>query len=296
MDGIIKTMVSNSLSIDEIIIINDGSTDKTVKLLEFWASREPRIKLFSTEGIGLVQSLNLGFSESKNNWIARFDADDRYEIDRLQKQRELIGENVSVIFADYSIYLNGKKFAGTIPSAVTHDATLLSLLNSQQTAHPVSFINKEKFILAGGYLESEFPAEDLGLWARISRHGQLISSPENLFSYSLSRTSISATRRREALQKKEQIVQTVLPDLRKIVSSPSTTLTMFNSYSGLPLEAERKILFIRNLRSFKNITGIKTDVEGKKLPNFYWYLIFHPFKILTFLLFQIMRKKFRKAA
>ncbi len=288
-------MVSNSLSIDEILIINDGSTDKTLKLLEFWASREPRIKLISTEGIGLVQSLNLGFSESKNNWIARFDADDRYEINRLQKQRELIGGNVSVIFADYSMYLNGKKFAGTIPSPVNHDATLLSLLNSQQTAHPVSLINKEKFIVSGGYRESEFPAEDLGLWARMSRHGQLISSPENLFSYSLSKTSVSAVRRKQALQKKEEIVQSLLPDLKKIVCSQSTTLSIFNSYSGLPLEAERKILFIRNLRSFKNTTGIKTDEEGKKFPNFYSYLIFHPFKILSFLLFQIKRKNFRKA-
>ena len=296
VDGIIKTMVANSLSIDEILIINDGSTDKTLTLVEFWASREPRIKLVSTEGIGLVRSLNLGFSESKYNWIARFDADDRYEIDRLQKQRELIGGNISVIFADYSIYLNGKKFAGTIPSPVNHDATLLSLLNSQQTAHPVSLINKEKFNLSGGYLESEFPAEDLGLWARMSRHGQLISCPENLFSYSLSKTSISAVRREEAIQKKEEIVQTLLPDLRGSFNSRTTTLCIFNSYSGLPLEAERKILFIRNLLTFKNTTGIKTDVEGKKLPNFYWYLIFHPFKIFTFLLFQIMRKKFRKAA
>ena len=160
----------------------------------------------------------------------------------------------------------------------------------------MSLINKEKFLLSGGYLDSEFPAEDLGLWTRMSRHGQLISCPENLFSYSLSKTSVSAVRRKQALQKKEEIVRTLLPDLRDIFNSRSTTLTMFNSYSGLPLEAERKILFIRNLRSFKNTTGIKTDAEGKKLPNFYWYLIFHPFKILTFLLFQIMRKKFRKAA
>ena len=209
VDGIIETMVANSLSTDEILIINDGSTDETLKLVEFWASREPRIKLISTEGIGLVQSLNLGFSESKYNWIARFDADDRYEIDRLQKQRELIGENISVIFADYSIFLNGKKFAGTIPSPVNHYATLLSLLNSQQTAHPVSLINKENFILSGGYKEGEFPAEDLGLWVRMSRHGQLISCPEVLFSYRLSKTSVSAIRRREALLQKRKIVQTI---------------------------------------------------------------------------------------
>jgi glycosyltransferase involved in cell wall biosynthesis len=295
VDDIMKSMVSNCQPLDEIIVINDGSTDDSLNLLENWASRESQVKIISTKGIGLVKSLNLGFSESKNNWVARFDADDRYEINRLQKQRELIGENVSVVFADYSIYLNGKKFVGTIPSPVTHAATLLSLLNSQQTAHPVSLINKEKFTLSGGYLESEFPAEDLGLWARMSRHGQLISCPENLFSYSLTKTSVSAIRRREALQMKEEIVQTLLPDLRQSFNSRYTTLSIFDSYSGMPLEAERKILYIRNLRTFKNTTGIRTDIEGKKFPNFYWYLIFHPFKILGFLLFQTKRKKFRKA-
>jgi len=295
VDGIIKTMVSNSLLGDEILIINDGSTDRTLMLLEFWASKESRIKIVSTEGIGLVQSLNLGFSESKYKWIARFDADDRYEINRLLKQRELIGGNISVIFADYSIYLNGKTFAGIIPSPIIHGATLLSLLNSQQTAHPVSLINKEKFILSGGYKEDEFPAEDLGLWTRMSRHGQLISCPEVLFSYRLSKTSVSAIRRREALLQKKKIVQTILPDLRDIFNSRSTALNIFNSYSGLPLEAERKILFIRNFRSLKHSIGIKTDVEGERLPNFYSYLIFHPYKVLRFLVFQLIRKRFRGA-
>jgi glycosyltransferase involved in cell wall biosynthesis len=290
-----KTMVSNSLSIDEILVINDGSTDRTLSLLEFWASKELRVKIVSTKGIGLVQSLNLGFTESKYNWVARFDADDRYEISRLQKQRELICENVSVIFADYAIYLNGKEFAGIIPSPVTHGATLLSLLNSQQTAHPVSLINKEKFALSGGYLESEFPAEDLGLWARMSRHGQLISCPENLLSYSLSKTSVSATMRREALQKRKEIVQTILPDLKDIFSSQSTALSLFHSYSGLPLEVERKLLYVRNLQSLKNTIGMKKDIEGRKIPNFYWYLTLHPFKILSFLFFQLLRERFRRA-
>ena len=293
VDHTMKSMISNCRPLDEIIVINDGSTDKSLNLLENWASRESKVKIISTYGVGLVKSLNLGFSESRNNWVARFDADDQYEIDRLEKQRKLIDENVSVIFADYSILLDGKKFAGEIPSPVFHESTLLSLLYSQQTPHPVSLINKEKFEKSGGYLEDEFPAEDLGLWVRMALHGELISCPENLFSYRLSKTSISALRRQEALQKKNEIIKTILPILKEKYSSRNSALKNFNSLSGLPSEVARKILYIRNLRLLKRMTGLKRDVSGKRVPNFYWYLFIHPTKVISFLFFQIIRKRFR---
>jgi glycosyltransferase involved in cell wall biosynthesis len=293
VDDIMKSMISNCQPLDEIIVINDGSTDESLNLLENWASRESQVKIISTKGVGLVKSLNLGFSESRNNWVARFDADDHYEINRLEKQRKFINENVSVIFADYSMYLDGKKFAGEIPSPVFHEATLLSLLYSQQTPHPVSLINKEKFVKSGGYLEDEFPAEDLGLWVRMSLHGELISCPENLFSYRLSKTSISAQRRQEALQKKNEIIKTVLPILKEKYSSRNSALKNFNSLSGLPNEVVRKILYIRNLRLLKSMTGLKRDDSGKRVPNFYWYLFIHPTKVISFLFFQIIRKRFR---
>ena len=149
---------------DELIAVDDGSSDNTYSLLSQQASKDQRIKILRTTGVGLVEALNLAINQSGNSWLARFDIDDTYPENRISKQREEIDSNTSVIFTDYRMRLNGRTNLGYLPSPITHLATKLSLLRSQRTAHPSALINKEKLLKVGGYLQSEFPAEDLGLW------------------------------------------------------------------------------------------------------------------------------------
>lgn len=294
VDGIMQGLIANADSGDEILVIDDGSTDKTPELLHAWSNKFPNFRILTTPGIGLVNSLNLGFSESDNEWVARFDVDDAYPDLRLAKQRELISEKISVIFADYSVYLDGVKYAGTIPSPVTHLATLLSLVNSQQTAHPVSLINKKSFNFAGGYQEDEFPAEDLGLWVRMAKFGELISVPESLLSYRLSKTSVSATRRSQALEKKGEIVEKLIPLISKNLDSADKVRQVFEGMSGAPLEVDRKILYLRNLRTFLKMAGKEKMTITADTPNFYKYLITHPFNVLRFAFYQNRRNRFRR--
>jgi glycosyltransferase involved in cell wall biosynthesis len=184
---ILKTLGPN----DELVVVDDGSSDNTYSLLSEQAIKDQRIKILRTTGFGLVEALNLAINQSENSWLARFDIDDTYPENRLLKQREEIDSNTSVIFTDYRIRLNGGTNLGYIPSPLTHLATKLSLLRSQRTAHPSALINKEKFLKVGGYLQSEFPAEDLGLWTRLSIVGKLKSVPVNGLDYNVHRGSIT---------------------------------------------------------------------------------------------------------
>ena len=176
---------------DELIVVDDGSSDNSYSLLSEQASKDQRIKIFRTTGVGLVEALNLAINQSENSWLARFDIDDTYPDNRVSKQRKEIDSNTSVIFTDYRIRLNGRTNLGCIPSPITHLATKLSLLRSQRTAHPSALINKEKFLKVGGYVQSEFPAEDLGLWTRLSLIGSLKSVPINGLDYNFHRGSIT---------------------------------------------------------------------------------------------------------
>lgn len=192
---------------DELVIIDDGSTDKTLRLVSEFAGNDQRIRIFQLHGQGLVEALNNGIDQSRNSWIARFDIDDFYPQNRLKVQRLKINHDIAAIFTDYRVKLNGKHNLGLIASPITDSATRLSLLRSQRTAHPSVLFCKEKFMSAGGYVASEFPAEDLGLWVRVSSYGKIISVDSEGLQYNLRKGSISRVNRDTIILKKQRIIE-----------------------------------------------------------------------------------------
>lgn len=191
IDDSMPLILSNLNSDDELMIIDNGSTDNSYKILKKWANTDSRINLVSTKAPGLVEALNLGIVESCNNWIARFDIDDNYEPDRLKLQRGAVNERAVAIFTDYDFFSDSHNYLGTIPSALDANAVAISLISSQRTAHPSALFSKEAVINAGSYRDIDFPAEDLSLWLRMSRLGDLISIPKTLLHYRLSTGSIT---------------------------------------------------------------------------------------------------------
>lgn len=186
--------MQNISEVDEILVINDHSNDKTLDILESFAANNSSIRILNADKSGLVEALNLGVRSAANNWIARFDVDDNYPVNRLSVQREYINESIGVIFSDYQVQSVLGDNLGVIPSAITSSGTLLSLISSNRTAHPSALFNRSKFLAAGGYLDEEFPAEDLGLWFRMARQGDLITVPMVLLEYTLHSESVSSTR------------------------------------------------------------------------------------------------------
>jgi glycosyltransferase involved in cell wall biosynthesis len=84
----------------ELIIINDGSNDKTSKVIYGFAKKDQRVKTIKNEtNIGLVKSLNKGITKSKGKYIARIDDDDVWsDKQKLEKQIEFLEQ-----FYNYSL-------------------------------------------------------------------------------------------------------------------------------------------------------------------------------------------------
>ena len=228
---------------DELIVVDDGSSDNTYSLLSEQAIEDQRIKILRTTGVGLVEALNLAINQSENSWLARFDIDDTYPENRISIQREEIKSNTSVIFTDYRMRLNGRTNLGYIPSPITHLATKLSLLRSQRTAHPSALINKEKLLKVGGYLQSEFPAEDLGLWTRLSLIGNLKSVPINGLDYNFHRGSITRMNQDSMSPKRDAILKVYSKSLEmhEIFEALEETRS---SYKEVSLRNQRIILHL----------------------------------------------------
>lgn len=207
LEDLIPAIVKMLQVDDELIVVNDGSSDSTKSIIDRHSSQETRIRLIETSGVGLVAALNLGLEAAKNPWIARFDVDDQYDPDRLLIQRELISESVAVIFSDYIFTTFSGMYLGKALSALLPAASILSLITSQRTPHPVALINRDLAVQASGYRSEDYPAEDLGLWLRISEFGDIVSSPNILLKYRLNFSSISRLNRDLQILKKNELIQ-----------------------------------------------------------------------------------------
>jgi glycosyltransferase involved in cell wall biosynthesis len=287
----LANILANSNLEDEIIIIDDGSTDKSTNFLRTSELEVPNLRVIYTKGIGLVNALNLGINESSNNWIARYDVDDTYPSNRVEKQKKLISSDVAAIFCDYRLVLNDGKTSAIIPSAIDNLATIVSLLYSQQTPHPGVLLNREIIISVGGYLSNDFPVEDLSLWLRAARSGKLVSVPEVLLNYTLSNLSTSGSRQKIVKAKKlEVITKYGLPfDLiRDNVSELSDT---YLRYVSSPLVEERRILLLRNLRKLYKMQPEITKIIA---PGYFKYNFLHPIKASGLVKQKLRRFVYRK--
>ena len=278
---------------DEILVINDGSNDSTAALLAEAQNSYGNLRVVTTNGVGLIGALRLGVELSKFDWIARWDVDDVYDLERMRVQRELITDGVAAIFSDYDFWIDGKISAGRVYSPIFPLATKLSLLYSQQTPHPAALINKKLLLQAGNYREDDYPAEDLGLWLRLSSIGKLVTVPQNLLHYRLSKESISARRREAILSKKNELISN--KKNWNLENVDTELVREFLGFKELPDSKYRQLLFHRNLAKALKLDLLDLSKESKRQLGFGIRKIKFLLPVLKLYYFQLRRKIFRSA-
>lgn len=196
----IESILSQSFRDFEFIIINDGSTDNSYEIIQYYSQLDNRIKVINQENKGIVASLNIGIMAAQGDFIARMDADDISHNDRFKKQLDYINDNeLDIIGCNYfEISESGNLISLRI---VPHDKEIidLSLCHSVPFAHP-SVMFRRQFIIDNKLLygQGEYvTAEDLSLW--ISMHDKKArfgNHKEILFSYRVLNSSLSRNKRK----------------------------------------------------------------------------------------------------
>lgn len=165
----IESILSQSFSNFEFLIINDGSNDSTKKILEKYSKIDPRIKLIHQSKRGLTASLNYGVKIAKGKWIARIDCDDIALPERLKRQYDFATKNnyfligcQSKRISDSGEYIGFKK----IP---INEKILIENLKSQKIffSHSSAFFQKELVLKIGNYRQVMKKSQDYDLWLRI---------------------------------------------------------------------------------------------------------------------------------
>jgi glycosyltransferase involved in cell wall biosynthesis len=196
----VRSIFNQSYRYFELIIINDGSTDRTNEILH--EIRDPRIRiLHNSQNLGLIASLNLGLKAAQGQFIVRLDADDIAGPDRLEKQLGFLINNpkVGVLGTDY--YLIDDK-GQRLPNQIIFIQNLPNLLRWQlffrcPLAHPTVMMRRDIFDKFGGYDPAYPHAEDYELWLRISPFVQMANLPEPLVQIRVHSTNISRVHSQE---------------------------------------------------------------------------------------------------
>lgn len=176
----------------ELIIVDDGSTDKTVEIIDYYMRTDKRIRLVSNSNLpGLPPALNCGISYAKGDWIARCDADDIWKPEKLQIQADFIqnwqaDEQLVVLgTSGYNINEVGKPIGPfpSCPNTIEEFQEFRASASPFMMCHSSVVFSKEIFYRVGEYREDYIGAEDCDLWPRFSDVGVVINIDQPLFLY-----------------------------------------------------------------------------------------------------------------
>ncbi|NNU34510.1 glycosyltransferase [Mucilaginibacter sp. S1162] len=176
----------------ELLIVNDGSTDETVAIIDSF--KDDRIVLISQSNKGVAAALNTGLAHARAPYIARFDADDVCYPYRLEKQVRFLQDNPEYILvgseAKY-ILENGEFLFDFHCIAYSHEQIIDKLYFYCPFVHPAVMYKKQAVIDAGGYPTHAHNFEDYLLWANLAGSGRLCNLTEPLIKYRLNSSSVT---------------------------------------------------------------------------------------------------------
>ena len=182
----IESILNQTFKDFEFIIIDDCSTDTTGNIIDDYAIKDDRIRVFhSGKNLFVAGATNLAIHHSRASILARMDADDIAMLNRLEKQYDFLinNPNVAVIGAWIEI-INEKGSVIGIRKYLQDDVNLKKkMFRYSPFAHPVVMYRKDVVQKFGNYKETRAPAEDSRLWFAIGTQYKFANVQEILLKY-----------------------------------------------------------------------------------------------------------------
>ena len=246
----IESILNQTFTDFEFIIINDGSNDDTLNIIKSY--KDPRIILISRENKGLVASLNEGIERARGKYIARQDADDASLPQRLTRQVEYLRLHENCVVVGSRIQeiddVGVPHYRVVLSNELPNDSLELSLFFCNPLAHGTVLMRTDIVRAVGGYESRYWPAEDYELWGRMSKVGRLAVLDEVLYLYRFNSKGISLSNLEKQTKASESIRQELL----------AAGLFMLDDCKYLAPNQVIQIVLRYNLRnfSFRNLLKI----------------------------------------
>jgi len=191
----IESILKQTFTDFEFIIIDDGSTDESAVIMQDYARRDARVRVHCQPKRGVVCALNKGLSVANAPLIARMDADDVALPARFEKQVEYLVQHPECVMVGTDVLFideDGAPIMLQEHHRAHHaiDAELLKGIGGAMR-HPAVMGRREAIARCGGYHSYNDTAQDIDLFLRLGEIGQLANIPETLLHYRVHAQSVS---------------------------------------------------------------------------------------------------------
>lgn len=180
------SVINQSFPYFEVIVVNDGSTDNSLKIVQEF--KDKRIRVFSIQNGGVSRARNFGISKSKFEYISFLDADDLWEINYLETIKDLINNypEADVFATNYKVLSenktnNYKKYKTGLIDNYFKSSIKQSILHTSSTVVSINALKNIGII----FNENLSRGEDLDLWMRLSKKYKIAFNKNACSSYNL---------------------------------------------------------------------------------------------------------------
>ncbi len=263
LNDAIKSLISQTYTDWEAIIVNDGSTDNTVEIADSWCKKDTRFKLISTANNGLSSARNTGIEFSTGEYIALLDADDKYKFNHLESLLNIFQNGSDIVFTGYTYFSNSTNINHTV--CLNKSVTFNQILDGNIVPPVAVAFKRSIFNISGGFDTSLKSAEDWDLWIRCYKIGCILGISEDPSAfYRISPNSMS----RQFLTMYEALKNVTLQaygiDYRISIEYPlnkSLSISNFNSI-------KKNLLLCLGVAILQNKNSIAVDLFRRELEMF----------------------------
>lgn len=170
LDRALLSIRSQTMEDWELVVVDDGSTDGTPRVLTDIAARDPRIRVITLPPVGIASALQAGCDACRGGWIARMDADDWMNPERLVAQLAFADQHPELGVVSCLVRYGGdaagySAHVDWLNALVSPESIALRRFVESPVAHPSVMFRKDLLEKHGGYRDGGFP-EDYELWLR----------------------------------------------------------------------------------------------------------------------------------
>ena len=255
IEGTIRSVLAQTRRPDEIIVVDDGSTDRSAGIVQRIDS--PLIRLVAQPNAGECAARNRAIAEARGEYLALIDADDEWEPGFLAEIEAMIGEfpgcglyctGFSVVSHDGLFPARGLDRRGVVGNFFRDSAHRYIAIPS------ASCIPREVIDTVGGFPEGMKMAGDLYMWIKIARRYRVCYSPERLARYSKvasNRSATSYTPERTAYSFEELYDPSAPEEEREFIARAALGKALIQSVKGGTEEARRAARFFGWTRVYR---------------------------------------------
>jgi glycosyltransferase involved in cell wall biosynthesis len=194
----LKSVLGQTLPPEEVLVIDDGSTDDTAAVAESFGTR---VRVFRGPNSGPGASRNLGVLQATSEWVAFIDADDLWEPTKLERQMQELSRHPGIDLS-YTAHVRFSqegetiRFCGDAPPLFAPAENIRKALFQSATFLTSSAIIRRSTFLAIGGFNDQRIGEDWDLWLRLLHGGaKFVSCPEPLLLYRIHDSNVTTNKR-----------------------------------------------------------------------------------------------------